>query len=66
MRAHKSDNINTDSKITVWASEYFSFKSAFAFFEYGHQLLENTTTVFSATAFCNHAHWQLKSARCEA
>ena len=54
--AHETDDINADSMMAVWASEYLSFRSALAFFEYGHQLLENTTTVFSATAFCSHAY----------
>ena len=55
--AHKTaTTLMTDSKIAVWAPEYFSFRSALAFFEYGHQLLENTTTVFSATAFCSDAY----------
>jgi len=56
MRPQDRDNINTDSKMTVSASEYLSFRSVLAFFEYGHQLLENTTTAFSATAFCSHAY----------
>ncbi len=50
--AETNDN-TTDSKMTGSTPEYSVARSVLALLQYGHQLLENTTTVFPAMAFCS-------------
>ena len=45
--------LDTDSYTTGLTPEYSVARRALAFLQYGHQLFENTTMVFPATAFCS-------------